>query len=799
MHLSAYSGCLPKVASNTTVFENSNVTDKEAQTVSRQANYSFAICDLSSELMRATKNISFTSLKQLGIRRSEAANADLISFNPLSKTFKLKGKNMEYVMHVDPKTSDLVNVHWGKSGDKPFPLSKYKKMANSSWQSEMDVIPREFPDAGRGDNRTPAIQISTPEGITTSQFEYKGHEIIQGKPELDGLPSLYGDKDKAQTLKVRMYDKAADLELELFYTVFKDKDVICRSSRVINKSDKPVSIEKIASISADFPPDDYKIMKLSGNWANERQEEVVDLKPGNFSISSRFGASGHEHNPYLALYSDKTTEDKGNANAFSLVYSGSFSAEAEQNREKCTRIVMGLNPQAFRWKLEPGKSFQTPECVGVYSSDGLNGLTEQLHHTFKDNLIRSEWKDKERPVLLNTWEASYFWFNHDKIVDMAKEAKKIGAELVVLDDGWFGKKYKRNWDRCGLGDWETNTGKLPKGLNGLADDVTKLDLKFGLWVEPEMVSPKSELYEKHPDWVISQPKRDKTQMRHQLVLDMSKKEVQDYVIDSMSKILDGANIEYIKWDMNRSMTEVGSNALPPDRQMETQHRYMQGLYRVLDTLTKKYPHVLWEGCASGGGRFDPGMLQYFPQIWTSDNTDPLDRLNIQAGTARVYPPIAMGAHVSKSPNPITKRKTDLEFRFDSAMSAGNMGLELDPRKMSRQEKELAKEKIEFYKEVRPVIQNGEYHQLRSPFGKNWSAVQYTKDDASEAVAFAFQKQKQEGGYVPPIKLAGLKENELYKVNDQPEPLSGKRLMSAGIIPKFSKDNDSEVYHIKQVG
>jgi alpha-galactosidase len=585
--------------------------------------------------------------------------------------------------------------------------------------------------------------------------------------------------------------------LELAYTTFRDQDVIARSTRLTNRGSEPISIEKLASFSTDLNPDDYRLLKLSGASIRERQEETMDLKQGIVTVSSRLGASGHEQNPFVALMKPETTEAHGEAYGFSLLYSGSFSAEAEQNRNRFTRLVMGLNPFSFQWKLQPGESFQTPEALGVYSSTGLDGLTRQLHQVFNQHLIRSPWRDKPRPILLNTWEAVGPDVTHQKVLDMARSAKDLGVELIVLDDGWFGTKYPRT-GKDALGDWTENPAKLPRGLKGLADDINRLGLMFGVWMEPEMVSPRSELFERHPDWIIRQAGRTPTAVKDQYILDLGRPDVQDYLITAISKVLDSGNIQYLKWDMNRTMTEVGSAALPPDRQRETQHRYILGLYRVLTVLTRKYPNVLFEGCAGGGGRFDPGMLQYFPQIWASDNSDGVSRLNIQAGTARAYPAMTMGAHVSPVPSgQVWGRTTSLKFRFHVAM-AGNLGLELDPAELSPEEKTFARQQIAFYKQVRHLVQAGDYHLLRSPFAGNWPAWMFARPDKKEALVFAFQKLADTANAPPPpaIRLTGLDEKRLYSVSGISQPLSGAYLMNIGLSPRFEGDFDSTVYHIR---
>lgn len=720
-----------------------------------------------------------------------------IRFDAERQVFTLSGKNMEYHLQITPD-GELRHLYWGKPvGEVQPELLPFNASRVNSWQPALDIVPREYPDFGRGDYRTPAVQVFAPgSGQLTSHFKVVGHRIRPGKPELDGLPSLFADRKQAQTLTVQLKDDVTGLDLDLNYTVFKDSDVIIRSSRITNKGSEPIFIEKLASFSADFAPSDYRLLKLSGASVRERQEEFMDLKTGNINVSSRLGASGHEQNPFIALLEPGATETHGNVYGFSLVYSGSFSAEAEQNRNRYTRVVMGLNPMSLNWKLNPGESFQSPEAVGVFSGEGLGGMTRQLHSLFNNHLIRSTWKDKPRPIVMNTWEAFGPNIDHEKVVNMAKEAKDLGIELIVVDDGWFGEKYPRTGVDA-LGDWKVNTKKFPKGLKGLAEDINAQGMMMGIWMEPEMVSPNSELFEKHPDWIIGQPERTPSPVKHQYILDLGRPEVQDYLIDTISEVLDAGNIQYLKWDMNRTMTEIGSFHLPGDQQKETQHRYMLGLYRVLKVLTEKYPDVLFEGCAGGGGRFDPGMLQYFPQIWTSDNTDAGSRMNIQAGTARVYPPMTMTAHVSDVPNGQVGRTTSFKTRFHVAMAA-NLGLEMDPAHLSEDKKAFAKEQIAFYKQVRHLVQDGEYRQLRDTFTSNWPAWMFTATDGSEALVFAFQKMADVNVGIPALRLQGLDEKARYQVSGIEKPLTGAYLMNVGLVPRFSDDFDSNLFHIRRM-
>ncbi len=726
--------------------------------------------------------------------------APTITFDPANQVFKLQSGTMSYFLHVNPE-GDLEGLHWGKPVDTVHPeLLKSTPGLDRSWQPALDLTAREFPDMGRGDTKTPAVKITAAQGQSSSQFKYVGHEIRPGLPALKNLPQFHEAEtvgNACKTLIVRMRDDVTKVDAELTYSVLPEFNAVIRGTQLINRGSEPVQIEKLASFSTDFPPEDYRLLTLSGTWIREAQEETVPLKPGKLTIASNRGFSSHAHNPFITLLRPDATEDHGDAYGVALVYSGSFSAEVEQNVQQHTRLTMGLNPDCFSWRLQPGERFETPLALGVYSDQGLNGLSRQFHSVFRKHLVRKGWADKTPPVLLNTWEAVYFNVNHPEAIEIAKKAKALGVELLVVDDGWFGVKYPRNNDQAGLGDWVENPDKLPGGLQALGKAVNGLGLKFGIWVEPEMVNPNSELYEQHPDWVLHQPGRARTQQRNQLVLDLGRTEVQDHLIQSMSRLFDAGHIQYVKWDLNRLMTEVGSAALPPRQQKEAEHRYMLGIYRVLKVLTEKYPDILFEGCASGGGRFDAGMLPYFSQSWASDNTDAASRLAIQSGFARAYPIKGIGAHVSDVPNHQVGRTTSLKFRFHTAMSA-NLGLELDPRKMTPDETAFAKAQIALYKTIRPIVQDGHYRVLRPSKTNNWPAWMFSRPDGSEAVVFAFQKQAEPGLQIPMLKLAGLEEGALYSVSGLEKPVSGAYLMHVGLRPAFEGDYDSALLQLKRL-
>lgn len=509
---------------------------------------------------------------------------------------------------------------------------------------------------------------------------------------MDGLPATYVETDEeAETLEIYLEDKVINATLVLSYTVFKEYGAIARNVRIINNGDKKLVLDRALSMCLDMPDHDYEMVHLSGTWARERHIKTRKLEHGIQEVYSARGASSPHHNPFIALKREDATEQKGDVYGFNLVYSGNFLAQVEVDHYDAARVLMGINPFDFTWTLEEGESFQTPEAVMVYSDKGLNGMSGTYHKLYRNRLCRGEWRDKDRPVLINNWEATYFDFNEDKILEIAKASKELDIELFVLDDGWFGE---RNDDLKGLGDWYVNKEKLPTGIKGLAKKINDMGMQFGLWFEPEMVNKDSNLYRKHPDWIIQVPDRKNSPGRNQHVLDFSRKEVRDYIYEMMADTLRKAPITYVKWDMNRNMTEIGSAALSSDRQRETSHRYILGLYEMLDKLVMEFPHVLFESCASGGGRFDAGMLYYMPQTWTSDNSDAIERLNIQYGTSYVYPVSTMGAHVSAVPNHQLRRVTSLNTRGSVAVF-GAFGYELNVKEMTEEEKRIVKKQVAF--------------------------------------------------------------------------------------------------------
>ncbi len=722
-----------------------------------------------------------------------------IVYNEAEQLFHLQTKGTSYMMQV-VKGGYLVHVYWGRKLRGIHEMERISYVDRCSFHPNpdprdrsfsTDTLPQELPGYGCGDFRHPAYEVQFEQGATASELIYKSHTIISGKPRLEGLPATYVESEgEAMTLEIEMEDAVTELRAVMQYTVYAEHDAIIRSVRYRNASTSEMKLQRALSMSVDFPHAEFDLLRLPGAWARERHIDRHPLATGTQSVESRRGSSSHQQNPFIALLSRGADEEHGDVYGFSLVYSGSFLAQAEVDQFRSTRVSMGMNPFDFEWLLEPDQSFQTPEVVMVYSGAGLGEMSRTYHHLYRTRLCRGHFRDRERPVLVNNWEATYFDFTADKIEALAGSAGELGIELLVLDDGWFGK---RNDDRSSLGDWFVNTEKLPGGLDDVARRVNAQGVQFGLWFEPEMISPDSELYRAHPDWCLHVPDRRRTQARSQLILDFSRQEVCDAVVESLSNILAKAPISYVKWDMNRNMTEIGSASLPPQRQRETAHRYMLGVYSVMEQVTTAFPHVLFESCSGGGGRFDPGMLYYMPQTWTSDDTDAVERLKIQYGTSLVYPISTMGAHVSAVPNHQIGRVTSLEMRGHVAMS-GNFGYELDLTKFTDAEKTAVKEQVAFYKSVRALVQNGDMYRLRSPFEGNDTAWMFVSADRSDALLGHFRVLAEPNPASCRIKLRGLCPDTMYHLEQTGRIYGGDELMYAGIfIPQMEHDFCSIMY------
>ncbi|KAJ4016189.1 Alpha-glucosidase 2 [Fusarium irregulare] len=722
---------------------------------------------------------------------SSAPKAAPIVVNGTS--FALNGKNVSYRFHVDSETGDLLLDHFGAPVTED-PIAQIK--SNGGGWSTQAHLRREFPDLGRGDFRTPAVHIKHAKGFTVCDFKFKSHSVIKGKPSLEKLPCTFGAEEDVETLVVALQDEHSSVAAELSYSVFPRLDAIVRNVRVVNNSDDVIVVEKLASFCVDFPNEEYEMLQLQGEWTRECNRTRRKVEYGTQGFGSTTGYSSHYHNPFLSVVPPTTTESHGEAWGFSLVYTGSFNVEVEKSHQGLTRAVIGMNPCQLSWPLKPGETLQSPECVSVFSNLGIGEMSRKFHSLYRQNLIRSKFVSQPRPVLLNSWEGLYFNFDEKTIYKLAQETAKLGAKLFVLDDGWFGDKYPRVDDHAGLGDWVANPKRFPNGLGSLVESVNKLkvaqsdeNLQFGLWVEPEMVNQKSELYEQHPEWVLSAGTYSRSETRQQLVLNAALPEVQNYIIDSMTKILESAPINYIKWDNNRAMHESPT----PDNH----HAYMLGIYHVFEVLTTRFPNVLWEGCASGGGRFDPGILQYFPQVWTSDNMDAYDRIHIQFGTSLVYPPSSMGAHVCSAPNDLTGRSLPMRFRAHVAMMGGSFGFELDPDHTPEEDKVQIPELIALAEKINPIIINGDMWRLVLPEHSNFPAAIFVSQDGSQAVLFAFQIRSTTVTNYPLLRLAGLDPAARYKL-DGGETYSGATLMNGGIQYRFGTDYDSKVVLLEKV-
>ena len=725
-----------------------------------------------------------------------------IIYDKSRKIFHLQAGNTSYIMQI-VKEKYLVHLYWGRR------ISSYHESRQIIWKDRgfapnpdaadrtfsLDTLPQEYPQNGNGDFRSPAYGIRQENGSRISNLEYTGYEILEGKPAFQGLPASFGKETDVQTLKIYLEDPVAGLKVCLLYSAFEEQSVIARSVHFLNVSEKPLQLTKMLSMSVDFREDEFDVLTLYGAHNNERNMDRRMLTSGTVQIESLRGTSSPHQAPFMALLRKGVDEEQGEVFAANFVYSGNFVATAQVDPYRNVRFQMGMNPWNGEWKLEPGQEFQTPEVVMVYAKKGLGEMSRTFHHFYQNHLIRSLYAKKERPILINNWEATFFDFNEEKILSLAEKAADAGIELFVLDDGWFGH---RDSDNSSLGDWFVDKRKLPHGLKSLAKNIHKLGMKFGLWFEPEMVSEDSELFHVHPEYVLHTEGRPYTVGRGQLVLDLSRKEVCDYVVGAVRRILKDNPIDYVKWDMNRHLTDVGSIYFGADRQGEITHRYVLGLYDMMDRLTSEFPDVLFESCSSGGGRFDPGMLYYMPQTWCSDNTDAVCRMKIQYATSLTYPPVTMGAHVSVVPNQQTGRVTPLSTRGYVAMS-GNFGYELNLENLTEDELESIKEQIRCYKEIRPVIQQGDFYRIQNPFDGNMAAWNFVSSDKKQVVAYFFEILSQPAAPVRILKLKGLDPNQLYRRYDNGEIYGGDELMYCGIsLPLKKEDFRGEMYRFEQI-
>jgi len=655
-------------------------------------------------------------------------------------------------------------------------MSPYAFEGSSTFS--LENIKQEYPTFGCGDMRFPAYEIERENGSHVVEFVYKEHKIYNGKPKLEGLPATYVESDdEAQTLELVLEDTSINTRIVLLYTIYEAFPVIARSVRFECDSDEKITLLSAMSACVDLPDKDYEMIDLAGVWARERHVRRHKLDYGIQSIYSMRGCSSYQFNPFLALARENADEFQGQVYGFSLVYSGNFLAQTEVDNYDTARVLMGIHPNGFKWTLGKGESFQTPEMVMVYSEAGLNGMSQTFHKLYRTRLARGTWRDKVRPILINSWEAFYFDFDAPKLLGLADAATDLGMELFVLDDGWFGK---RDDSTSSLGDWYPNEEKLKGTLKELAEKINAKGLKFGLWIEPEMTNKDSDLYRAHPDWLLAEQGKRICHSRTQYVLDFSKKEVREYIGDMLENLLAEVPVSYIKWDMNRTFSEVFSNGNDREYQGKVCHKYILGVYELYERLTSRFPHVLFESCASGGARFDPGMLYYAPQGWTSDDTDAIERLKIQYGTSMVYPVSCMGSHVSASPNHQTNRVTPIETRADVAYF-GTFGYELDLLKLGEEDKAEIRRQIAFMKEKRDLIQKGTFYRLKSPFEGNETAWMIVSEDQKKALVGYYRVMQPVNVGFKRLKLKGLKEDTCYKVSGYAYDCYGDELMQVGMI------------------
>lgn len=733
-----------------------------------------------------------------------------ILYHSESQTFHLRNSHISYIIKILPG-GHPAQLYFGKAVqdcacfDSLLELHHRPMTAYVHENDKLfsyDHIKREYPSYGSTDFRHPAVEIVQPDGSRVLDLQYVSHTITEGKPTLAGLPATYCEAPgEAQTLTLCLRDTVCGAQVALLYTIFEHYPVIARSAQITNAGDAPLHLTRAMSLCLDLPDRDYTLLQFSGAWSRERHLQARALVPGIQSIDSTRGASSHNHNPFIILKRPHTTESAGEALGFSLVYSGNFLAQAEVDTWDTTRVLLGVNPFGFDWLLETGETFQTPEAVLAYSDTGLGGLSRSYHKLYQTRLARGFWRDKPRPILINNWEATYFDFTEDQLMEIAQSARDEGVELFVLDDGWYGARAS---DHAGLGDWVANASRLPNGLTGLAARIEALGMKFGVWIEPEMVNYDSNLYRTHPDWILHVPSRAASHGRNQYVLDFSRTEVVDHIYQMLHTLFSTAAVSYVKWDMNRCITECYSATLPASRQGEVFHRYILGLYDLYERLTTAFPQILFESCASGGGRFDPGMLYYAPQAWCSDDSDAVERLKIQYGTSFCYPVSAMGAHVSACPNHQVFRQTPLATRANVACF-GTFGYELDLNTLNANERAQVREQIAFMKRYRAILQFGTFYRLLSPFENDrFAAWMVVSEDQKTALVGWYKLLNEVNGPYHRVRLQGLDPSLRYTVDGGPS-YHGDALMHIGLCTtdsaagecqpneRASCDFDSRIY------
>ena len=712
-----------------------------------------------------------------------------VIFNEKTGEFHLYNENISYLMKI-LRNGQMGQLYFGRKvpqkndygyliENRYRPVSAY--VFDNEYSFTLEHLKQEYPAYGTTDFRMPALEIMQSNGSRITDFKYVSHKIYKGKPGLKGLPATYTEsEDEADTLELLLRDELLNVEMTLLYTIFQKENAIARSVRFENNGEEAYQITRPMSFCLDLPDCEYEWIQFSGAWGRERHVKTRMLEQGIQSVSSTRGASSHFHNPFVMLKRPTADEFQGEVMGFSLIYSGNFLAQAEVDTYHVTRMMIGINPFGFSWCLNPKEEFQTPEAVMVYSTDGMNGMSQTFHRLYRTRLARGYWRDRERPILLNNWEATYFDFTKEKLIEIAKNAKEDGVELFVLDDGWFGS---RCTETSGLGDWWPNQERLPEGIKGLSKDIEALGLKFGLWFELEMTNKDSELYRNHPDWIIQTPGRHSSHGRKQYVLDFSRKEVVDYIYELVVKILRESKISYIKWDMNRNITECFSQGYTAQHQGEIFHRYILGLYDLYDRLNTEFPEILFESCASGGGRFDPGLLYYAPQCWTSDDTDAAERQKIQYGTSYAYPISSMGAHVSITPNHQVNRITPLKTRGNVAVF-GAFGYELDLAKLTAEERMIVKEQIRFVKKYRKLIHTGDFYRLLSPFEGNFTAWMVVSGDKRQAIIGYFKILNDVNREFRKLHLKGLDSELLYHMSEEGQEIGtfyGSELMNIGMV------------------
>lgn len=719
-----------------------------------------------------------------------------INYKEETKIFTLETRQATYQMQIG-KFGHLFHVYYGnkigkaevdylvRGADAGFSGNCYEAYLEDERTYSLDEFKQEYPTFGSADFRSSCLAVEYQNGSQTTELRYKTHRIYKGKYALQGLPAMWGSEEEWETLEITLLDAHYPVEVTLLYGVLPEYDIITRAVKITNHMNDKIILNRALSTCVDLQDHAYDLLSFYGKHNMERSLMRRPICHGKQAVDSVRGTSSHQQNPFAILCDHTATEDYGNCYGFSFVYSGNFLAEVEVDQYEQTRMVMGIHPTGFRYTVESGDTFTAPEVVCAYSRDGLGTLSRNYHKAFRNHLVKSQFAKKRRPILINNWEATTFDFNEDKLLAIAKEAKELGVEMLVMDDGWFGK---RNNDMSGLGDWFVNTKKLPQGVKGIAEKVNQLDMKFGIWVEPEMVNEDSDLYRTHPDWCFQIPTRKGVYSRAQLVLDMGRQEVRDYLFTAIGAVLDSANIAYVKWDMNRHLTDVWSGNLPAERQGEVYHRYVLGLYELVDRFVTKYPQILFEGCSGGGGRFDAGWLYYMPQSWCSDDTDAIERIHIQHGTSFGYPVSAMGSHVSVAPNQQTGRFTPLHTRGVVAM-AGTFGYELDITHMTNEEKELVKEQIKEFKYHYDTIQYGDYYRLTNPEENNrYAAWQFVSEDKKKSLLSVVILHATANAAFLTIKAKGLQAERVYHIAELDITTTGAALMYAGIpIPREKGD------------